>query len=122
MRELGWTESQNTEYQMRCLDDGPFAALAAELVSLHVDVILAVGTNPAVAARDATSRVPVVFASVPDPVTAGLVASLAHPGGNVTGVAFPDLPDPKNVELLTSIVPDLSRIGILFNPSDGPTA
>jgi len=93
-----------------------FADIAAEFVRLKVDVILAAGTAPALAAKQATGDIPVVFALAGDPVGTGLVASLARPGGNVTGQSNQaiDVAD-KKVELLREVVPGLRRLAILAN-------
>ena len=96
-------------------------ALAADLVSRKVDVIIAyIGTPPALAAKSATSTIPIVFMDVGDPVGIGLVASLAHPGGNVTG--FTNIVTelmPKRVELLTEMVPQAKVVALLVNPNNG---
>jgi putative ABC transport system substrate-binding protein len=119
MRELGWTEGQNVQYHVRYVDDGPFSELAAQLVRLPVDVMFTIGggDNATLAARDASSSIPIVFTNLLDPVATGLVASLAHPGGNITGLVFPPSQDPKNVELLKAVVPELARLAILFYPA-----
>jgi putative ABC transport system substrate-binding protein len=92
-------------------------ALAAELVALKVDVILAVATPQALAAKQATRTIPIVFAATGDAVADGLVASLARPGGNVTGLSFftPELVG-KRLELLKQTVPGVSRVAVLWNP------
>src|SRR5205814_6476579 len=94
-------------------------ALAAELVALKVDVIFAPGTPHALAAKQATRTVPIVFTGVSDPVTDGLVTSLARPGGNVTGLSLlaPELVG-KRLELLKQVVPGASRIAALWHPGD----
>ena len=94
-------------------------ALAAELVSRNVDVIVAIPFSPAVAAKQATQTIPIVFISGVDPVAAGLVASLAHPGGNLTGVNFftAELV-PKRIELLSDLVPRVKVIALLVNPNN----
>jgi putative tryptophan/tyrosine transport system substrate-binding protein len=96
-------------------------ALATELVVLKVDVIMALGTLHALAAKQATKTIPIVFAGVTDPVTSGLIPSLARPGGNVTGVASltPELVG-KRLELLKQAVPGVSRIAVLWQPGDVP--
>jgi putative ABC transport system substrate-binding protein len=118
MRELGWVQDQNAVFHVRYADDGPLRDLAAELARLPVDVILTIGSSEVLlAARAATSTVPIVVAGVADPVATGLAASLAHPGGNVTGAMLSTGQDPKNVELLKDCVPGLARLAILFNPA-----
>src|SRR5262249_38256925 len=96
-----------------------FPALAAELVALKVDVIVSSGggTSAALAAKQATGTIPIVFIGVGDPVASGLVTSLARPGGNITGlsVVAPELIT-KRIELLTQAVPGLSRIAVLWQP------
>jgi putative ABC transport system substrate-binding protein len=98
-----------------------FPALAAELVALKVDVIVAPSTPAALAAKQATKTIPIVFASVVDPVTTGLVTSFARPGGNVTGLSFlsPELVG-KCLELLTQAVPGVSRVAALWQPGGLP--
>jgi len=92
------------------------AEIAAEFVRLKVDVILATGTAPALAAKQATSVIPVVFAFAGDPLGTGLVANLARPGGNVTGLSNQGTDTAaKRIELLREIVPDLHRLGVLAN-------
>jgi putative tryptophan/tyrosine transport system substrate-binding protein len=88
LRELGWIEGRTVTIEYRWGEGRAerFAEIAAEFVRLKVDVILAGGTEAAVAAKQATSVIPIVFPSAGDPVTSGLVASLARPGGNVTGL------------------------------------
>ena len=92
-------------------------ALAAELVALKVDVIVAPSTAAALAAKQATRTLPIVFAAAADPVTSGLVTSLARPGGNVTGLSIlaPELVG-KRLELLTQAVPGVSRVAVLWQP------
>jgi putative ABC transport system substrate-binding protein len=98
-----------------------FSSLAAELVRLKVDVIVTPGNTPAtVAAKQATSTIPIVFMASPDPVALGLVASLARPGGNITGVSSLVGPEivGKRLELLKEAVPKLSRVAVLSNPTN----
>ena len=98
-------------------------ALAAELVRLQVDVLVTAPAGAALAAKQATNRVPIVFMGEPDPIGTGLVASLARPGGNVTGLAdaHADLV-PKRLALLKQLVPAVSRVGVLWNPANPSTA
>lgn len=125
MRELGYVEGKSVAYEMR-FAHGQFdrlPALAQELVALPVDVIYATSAQPAIAARSATSSIPIVFSGVSDPVTIGLAESLARPGGNATGVSLLALDTaPKHVELLRIAVPKLSRVAILLNPAERPAA
>jgi ABC-type uncharacterized transport system substrate-binding protein len=118
MRELGYTQGQNLEIVYRSADgrDEGFPRLASELVRLRVDLILTRGTPAALAAKSATRTIPVVMASVGDPVVTGLVASLGHPGGNVTGLSLVNVEIfAKRVELLRELLPGLARIAGLFN-------
>src|SRR5262249_46150264 len=95
------------------------ATQAAELTALPVDVIFAPGTLAASAARQATTNMPIVFAAASDPVGLGLVASLAHPGGNITGASTSNaVLAGKRMELLKESFPQVSRLGVLFNSQD----
>jgi len=116
MRDLGHVEGQNLDYEWRL--PGNAEAIAAEFVGMKVDVIVAANTVYATAARKVTDRVPIVTVSG-DPVAAGLVRSLARPGGNVTGVT-PQTTDilGKQVEFLKQLAPRFRRIAILWNPSN----
>jgi putative ABC transport system substrate-binding protein len=122
LRELGWVEGQNivTDYRFAegRLDRLP--DLAAELVRLKVDVIVASPTAAAVAAKNATRTIPIVMWGVGDPVGLGLVASLARPGGNVTGLSFSVGMDSfgKGLELLREAIPKVSRVAVLSNPAN----
>jgi putative ABC transport system substrate-binding protein len=114
-------EGQNlvieTRYAAGSAEELP--ALAAELVRLQVEVIVASGTAPIRAAQHATPTIPIVMASTYDPVGAGFVASLARPGGNITGQSWlgAELPG-KRLELLKALVPQLSRLAVLANPAN----
>jgi len=119
LRDLGYVEGRNLGIEYRDAE-GKFErlpALAAELVALKVDVILAGGTAQALAAKQATRTLPIVFAQAPDPVASGLVTSLARPGGNVTGLSllFPELVG-KCLEQLKQAVPGVSRVAFLWQP------
>jgi len=118
LRELGWMEGRNVAIEVRWAEGRRerFAEIAAELVRLKVDVIVTYATPPVLAAKQATSVIPIVFASAADPVGTGLVASLARPGGNVTGLSNQQ-PDTaaKRLELLREVVPGLGRLAILGN-------
>ncbi len=120
--ELGHAEGRTfaIEYRSARGDAKALPALAAELAKLEVDVIFAATTATALAARRATSRIPIVTAVVADPVGAGLIASLARPGGNVTGLTTGNTQVvPKRIQLLREIVRgDATRIGLLINPTD----
>ncbi len=119
LRDLGYVEGRNVEIEYRDAEGRPerLPALAAELVALKVDVILAGSTPQALAAKQATRTLPIVFASAPDPVASGLVTSLARPGGNVTGLSniAPELVG-KRLELLKQAVPGVSRVAVLWQP------
>jgi putative tryptophan/tyrosine transport system substrate-binding protein len=121
LRELGYREGQNLAIEFRDAEGKPerLPALAAERVQLHVDVIVTHPTNAARAAKHATTLIPIVMAGADDSVRTGLVASLARPGGNLTGVSNfgPDLSG-KRPELLKEAVPTLSRIAVLWNAAD----
>src|SRR5262245_21968015 len=116
MRKLGWIEGKNItiEYRFAELKPERIPELAAELVRLKVDLIVVAGVGPALAAKRATTNIPIVMASAGDPVAAGLVASLARPGGNVTGLSAlaPEL-NTKRLEILKDAVPKLARVGFL---------
>jgi putative ABC transport system substrate-binding protein len=119
LRDLGYVEGRNVVIEYRDAEGKieRFPALAAELVALKVDVILAGGTPQALAAKQATRTLPIVFAAAADPVGSGLVTSLARPGGNVTGLSFlaPELVG-KCLELLTQAAPEVSRVAVLRQP------
>src|SRR5882672_10096186 len=118
LQELGYVERQNYVIEYRSADGRPerFPDLATELVRLKVDLILTRGTPAVLAARNATRTIPVVMASSGDPVGAGLVASLARPGGNVTGLSNYNVEIyAKRVELLREMQPRLTRLVGLFN-------
>jgi putative ABC transport system substrate-binding protein len=118
LRELGYREGQDYEYVYRSSDghDDRFPALANELARMNVDVIVTRGTPAALAAKNVRPIVPVVMAASADPVGTGIVTSLAHPGGNVTGLSSA-LTEAygKRVELLKDLVPGLARIAAIFN-------
>src|SRR6516165_9291240 len=115
LRELGWVDGRNVAIEIRWAEGRSerFAELAAELVRRKVDVILTHNTPPVLAAKQATSVIPIVFATAADPVDTGIVASLARPGGNVTGLSSqtPDVAG-KRIELLREVVPDLARFAV----------
>jgi putative ABC transport system substrate-binding protein len=124
LRDLGWIEGHNITFERRyaAARNEILPSLAAELVSLQPDVILAIGTGAALAAKAATQAIPIVFTRVGDPIGFGLVPSLARPGGNVTGLSlqFFDV-DAKRLELLITAVPNTKRVGALWDPGF-PTA
>jgi putative ABC transport system substrate-binding protein len=115
LRELAWVDGRNVAIEYRWAEGRPerVSEIAAEFVRIRVDVIVTLTTSPTLAAKQATTVIPIVFAVVGDPVGAGLVASLARPGGNVTGLSIqsPDLAG-KRVELLRDVIPDLRRVSI----------
>ena len=118
MRELGYTEGRHFEIVYRSSDgrDERFPDLAADLIRQRVDLILTRGTPAALAAKHATRTIPVVMAASGGPVEAGIVPSLAHPGGNVTGLSSGITESyPKRVELLTELLPRLQRIAAILN-------
>ena len=125
LNEIGYVEGQNVAIERRSAegDYDRLAALAACLVDRQVAVILATGgSDPAKAAKAATSNIPIIFVSAADPVRTGLVASLNRPGGNVTGVSLlASALDAKKLGLLRELAPKASTIGVLINP-DYPSA
>ena len=123
LRDLGYIEGQNIAIEYRAAADRAdrLPALAAELVGLKVDVIVAAASQAVHAAQQATKTIPIVMTSSSDPVGTGLVASLARPGGNITGLSLlsPELSG-KRLELLKEIVTGVSRVAVLWNPDDPP--
>jgi putative ABC transport system substrate-binding protein len=121
MRDLGWVDGRNLTIEYRWAEGRSerFAEFAAEFVRLKVDVILTHNTPPVIAAKQATSVIPIVFATAADPVDTGLVASLARPGGNVTGLSSQttDLAS-KRIELLREVVPGLRQLAFLSQPDN----
>jgi putative tryptophan/tyrosine transport system substrate-binding protein len=122
LRELGWVEGRNIVVEYRFADGryDRLPELAADLVRLKVDVIAAGGNAAAAAARNTTQTIPIVMMSVGDPVGLGLVASLARPGGNVTGLAFSvglETFD-KSLELLKETIPNARHVAVLANPNN----
>src|SRR5262249_57409250 len=122
LRELGWVEGKQIEFEYRYAGEqlDKLTNFATELVRLRVDVIVAgPGNGAAIAAKRATTTIPIVMVGVIDPVSNGLVASLARPGANVTGLTFEVTREQagKNLELLKEAVPKVSRVAILRNPN-----
>lgn len=127
LRDLGWVEGENVrvEYRDAGGEDGRLPALAAELVTLEVDVLVTATFPGILAAHGATTRIPTVMIVGPDLVTIGLAASMAHPGGNITGQTFflTELAA-KRLEILASVVPSMTRAGVLLqrgNPLNDST-
>ena len=121
LNELGYTEGKNIVIEYRYAE-GKFDRLpdlAAELVGLKLDVIVAAPTPSVLAAKKASATTPIVFASVVDPVASGLVASLARPGGNITGLTIlgPELSG-KRLELLKEVLPNVTRVAALWNSAN----
>jgi putative ABC transport system substrate-binding protein len=117
LRELGWVEGRTLAIEYRWSEGRPerYAEIAAEFVRLKVDVILTVGSAVPIV-KQATTTIPIVFAVAIDPVGSGLVASLANPGGNVTGLSLQaDELAGKRVELLREVLPQLRRLAVMFN-------
>ena len=120
LRDLGYVEGQNIAFERRSSEgkNEILPSLAAELVRLQPDVILAVGTPATRAAKIATQTIPIVFARITDPIGLGFVAALARPGGNLTGVSLQARElEGKRLEFLITAVPDAKRVGVLWDPS-----
>jgi putative ABC transport system substrate-binding protein len=124
LRELGWIENRTVAIDYRWVEglEEHFAEVAAEFVRLKVDVIVTSGTPAVLASKHATSVIPIIFATAGDPVGNNLVASLAQPGGNVTGLSVQtsDLAG-KRLELLREVVPGLRRLAIMANVGNPAT-
>jgi putative tryptophan/tyrosine transport system substrate-binding protein len=121
LRDLGYMEGRDIVFEVRWAEGkhDRLAGLAAELVGLKVDVIHAFTTSPALAVRSATATIPIVFSAVGDPVGTGLVASLARPGGNATGLsAMATELSGKRLEILREIVPSISSVAMLWNDTN----
>lgn len=119
LREKGWIEGKNLLVEYRYVPDR-LPALAAELVALIPDVLVAPGPQAAQALKSATSTIPIVFVAVADPLGLGLVPSLSRPSGNITGLAtmVPDDFAAKRLEILRELVPSASKIALLVNPNN----
>jgi ABC-type uncharacterized transport system substrate-binding protein len=121
LRERGYSEGRNLVFERRFSEGNAerFPELAAEMVQLRVDLILVHTTPAAIAAKHATQTIPIVFPTAIDPVGAGLVASLARPGGNLTGLSSlaPELSG-KRLELLKEVVPGMTRVAVLWNAAN----
>ncbi len=121
LRDLGYVEGRNITIELRYADGhyDRLRALAADLVRLKVDIVVTEGTPPTRAATQATTTIPIVMTVTGDPVAAGLVTNLAHPGGNLTGASFflPEL-GAKRLQLLKEAIPTLTRVATVWNPSN----
>jgi putative tryptophan/tyrosine transport system substrate-binding protein len=125
LRERGYIEGQNLVFERRFSEGNVerFAEFAAELVRLRVDLIIVPTTPAALAAKHAAQTVPIVITSAIDPVGAGLLASLARPGGNITGLsALPPELSGKRLELLKEVVPGMTRVAVLWNAANPANA
>lgn len=124
LQDLGWIEGQNISIERRygAGDVERLKKAAVELVQLKVDIIVAVASAGAQAAKDATTSIPIVFAALGDPIGQGFVASLARPGGNFTGTSFDASPEitAKQLQLIIETVPKASRVAVLWNPTSPP--
>src|SRR5258708_23121615 len=121
LRALGYVEGKNIAIEYRSAEDklDRLPALADELVRLKVDLVFAPSTNLALVAKNATKTIPIVFVGSGDPVAAGLVDSLARPGGNITGFTrIGTVLVGKRLELLKEAIPKLSRVAVMWNPQD----
>jgi putative ABC transport system substrate-binding protein len=125
LRDLGYVEGRNIEIEYRFAEGKmeQLPAVAAELVALNVDVIVAVSQPAVQAAQQATKTIPIVMFGVGDPVSTGLVANLARPGGNITGLSqlSPEL-SAKRLALLKEVIPKVSRVAVLLNPTNPSNA
>lgn len=123
LAEWGWTEGKNLSIEWRWTG-GEIARVheyATELVRLAPDVIVANGTPAVAALKQATTTIPIVFAVVNDPVAQGIIASMAHPGGNITGFSFVDYSMVgKSLEMLKQVAPGIVRVAVMFNPDTYP--
>ncbi len=123
LEQLGWTEGKNLtiEYRWAAGQTEKFRDLASDLVAAGVDVIVTSGNAPAIAAAKVSRTIPIVLASSADIISTGLVKSLSHPGGNVTGLTFaPEDTVGKRLELLREVVPSVGHVGVLYNPDANP--
>jgi len=122
LNRLGWVEGKNLAIEYRFAEGQPNrqTEFAADLVRLKVDLIVVAETSPALAAKRATTTIPIVMVTAGDPVASGLIASLAHPGGNITGLSTlgPEI-NTKRLEILKDAVPKLTRVGLLRLPGVG---
>jgi putative ABC transport system substrate-binding protein len=121
LRDLGWIDGKNIAFEYRYSEgnNDRLPTLIADLVRLKVDIIVTSVTNDTLAAKNATTEIPIVMAAAGDPVATGIVDSLGRPGGNITGLSQmnPDL-TAKRLEVLKEIAPDISSMAVLLNPED----
>src|SRR5204862_232566 len=125
LRELGWSEGENIRFENRWAegDDSRYEPLPVELAALPVDAIVTWSTPAVLAARRATTTIPIVMAAVADPIGIGAVASLARPGGNVTGFSSQNFElEEKRLELLRELAPAVARIVMLGNAGNAYSA
>jgi putative ABC transport system substrate-binding protein len=123
LRDLGWSEPRNIQidYRFAASDPDLIKKYVAEVVSLAPDVIVASSTPVVAALKQATSSIPIVFASLNDPVGQGFISSLARPGANITGFTLIDFPMiGKWSDMLKDAIPDVSRVALMFNPDTAP--
>src|SRR5260370_28453018 len=121
LQELGYIEGRNLRLEARFAEgrDDRYPALAAELVGLPVDIIVTWGTPAALAAKQATTTIPIVMGSIADPVSVGVVSNLARPEGNITGFSSQNVDlEVKRLELLKDLLPRLARVGVLGNAAN----
>jgi putative tryptophan/tyrosine transport system substrate-binding protein len=125
LRALGYVDGKNIMFEYRYADNklDRLPALADELIRLKVDVLITSSSAPALALKNATRTIPIVFYSVPDPIAAGLIDSLARPGGNITGYTIiATVLGGKRLELLKETIPEVSRVAMLWNPKEPGSA
>ena len=125
LRELGWGEGQNVEFAYRWAegDDTRYRALAAELVSLKVDLIVTWSSPAALAAKEATGTIPIVMGAIGTALETGVVPNLAHPGGNITGFSSQNIEIAgKHIGLLKDLVPGIGRVAVLSNAANPAAA
>jgi putative ABC transport system substrate-binding protein len=121
LRDYGYVDGENLQLHARFAEgrDDRYPSLALDLVKLPVDVIVTWGTPAALAAKQATTTIPIVMGSLGDPVSVGIVPNLARPGGNITGFAAQNVDlEGKRLELLKDLIPNLSRVGVLANATN----
>jgi putative ABC transport system substrate-binding protein len=122
LRELGWSEGQNVEFDYRWAegDDTRYPALAAELIALKIDVIVTWGDTAALAAKEATGTIPIVMGAIGTALDTGVVPNLAHPGGNITGFSSQNIDTAgKQIGLLKDLIPGIRRVAVLSAANPG---